>query len=215
MANQNRAKKCSWMGWIMGFQFFPNFCNLFIMKKFVNFFGISLLYKHTVSPRFNRSVSANENSNSCNVSLLKITEIKNNELSIDTVDDETSSFATCSDAEQYGNIGYQVFKGGIKNQKEFRSKFKIFKRKKLLTFVNRGSAELSKIAKNLISNVSRTIKFFQIFLFSLKNSNLMAIFFVTDIFCQLQFLKVRYSLKRCAIFDGSVLCSFTKYNNFP
>ena len=125
MANQDRAKKCSWMGWIMGFQFFPNFCNLFIMKKFVNFLGISLLYKHTVSPRFNRSVSANENSNSCNVSLLKITEIKNNELSIDTVDDETSSFATCSDAEQYGNIGYQVFKGGIKNQKEFWSKFKI------------------------------------------------------------------------------------------
>ena len=73
------------------------------------FFGNPLLYKHTVSPRFNRSVSANENSNSCNVSLLKITEIKNNELSIDTVDDETSSFATCSDAEQYGNIGYQVF----------------------------------------------------------------------------------------------------------
>ena len=174
------------------------------------FFGTPLLYKHTLSPRFNRSVSANENSNSCNVSLLKITEIKNNELSIDTVDDETSSFATCSDAEQYGNIGYQVFKGGIKNQKEFWSKFKIFKRKKLLTFVNRGSAELSKIA-----TLSRTIKFFQIFLFSLKNSNLMAIFFVTDIFCQLQFLKVRYSLKRCAIFDGSVLCSFTKYNNFP
>ena len=92
------------------------------MKKFVKcgdfFFGIPLLYKHTVSPRFNRSVSANENSNSCNVSLLKITEIKNNELSIiDTIDDETSSFATCSDVEQYGNMGYQVSKRGIQNSK--------------------------------------------------------------------------------------------------
>ena len=73
------------------------------------FLVIPLLYKQSVSHRFNRSVSANENSNSCNVSVLKITEIKNNELSIDTVDDETSSFATCSDAEQYGNISYQVF----------------------------------------------------------------------------------------------------------
>ena len=115
MANQDRAKKCLLMDGFWDFNFFFKFLQSLyqlVMKNLSNvgvFFCIPLPYKHTVSPRFNRSVSANENSKSCNVSLLKITEIKNNELSIDTVDDETSSFATCSDAEQYGNIGYQVF----------------------------------------------------------------------------------------------------------
>ena len=111
---QIKAEQKSAHGWDGFFQYFAISLSIRHSKTLSNV-SIPLLYKHTLVIRFNRSVSANENSNSCNVSLLKITEIKNNELSIDTVDDETSSFATCSDAEQYGNIGCQVPKRGIQN----------------------------------------------------------------------------------------------------
>ena len=76
--------------------FFSGFPGNFII------FFTQVELEDTNDPRFTRSVSAQDDS-VLNNSLLKITEIKHSDYN-DAIEDETSSFATCSDVEPEDSI---------------------------------------------------------------------------------------------------------------